>query len=151
MWIFAGPTYTKWKTPLERASSAFKVIVYRSLFDINVFGCVVISAGDGMDFFVFFLSFLVSKVHLVIRLLFVKLLIQPHIFLKNIFQLGFTFIKGSVVVILDLFVPILCLFDCWDLAFFFWVCWQAFITQTRRGFTMRFWIRIGFNRLFEVG
>lgn len=151
MSIFAGPTHTKWKPPLERASSAFKVIVYRSLFYINVFGCVVISAGDGMDFFVFFLNFLVLEVHLVIRLLFVQLLIQSHIFLKNILKLGFPLIKGSVVVILNLFVSILCFFDCWDLALFFWVCWQTFITQARRGFTNGFWIGIGFLRLFELG
>jgi hypothetical protein len=72
-----------------------------------------------MDFFVFFLNFLVSKVYLIIRLLFVQLLIQPHIFLKNIFQLGLSLIKRSIVVVLDLLFSILRLLKCWDLALFF--------------------------------
>ncbi len=151
MMMFAGPTHAKRKPPLKGSPSVFKVILCRSLFHINVLGCVMISARDGMDFFVFFLNFLVSKVHLIIRLLFVQLLIQSHIFLKNIFQLGLSLIKRSIVVVLDLLFSMLRLLKCRDLALLFRVDWQTFIAQARRCFTMGFWIGIGLLRLFELG
>lgn len=72
-----------------------------------------------MHLFGLFLRFLTSEIHLIIRLLLVQLLVQSHIFFKNIFQLRLSLIKSSVVVVLYLLLPESCLLDSWNVVLFF--------------------------------
>ena len=110
-------SHTERKPSLQRRPLILKVIIL--FFDISILRRVVISTGYSMHLFGLFLNLFTSKVHLIVRLLLVKLLVKSHILFKNILQLGLSLVKSSIVVVLDLFLSVFCLLHCWNLIFLF--------------------------------